>query len=200
MSALIEIPIPVQGFELVRDEIGRVLKVELENQKTIKSLEEDINVYVERSIPFTNSEQFMLNVLLVSSNYSGMTQKDTQGRTIFFIDIHTTGKESSSNTGDFDSASRLHKYIGMVRYILEYSEYKTLGFPPGFIAGGSVDDFNIMEPKQTQDGDFTRMGRIMVSYKIQENQATVQGIPLQGNHSKVTLYETDLGYKYELNN
>lgn len=202
MSALISNIIPVQGFELVRDEIGRILKVELENQKTLNPsvITEDINVYSERITPFSNSEELAINVLLTSSNYSGMTQKDTQGRTLYFIDVYTTGKEKEGLTGDLVSSSRLHRFIGLIRYILEYSEYKTLGFSPGFIGGGSVDEFNILEPSQQQDSDFTRMARITVSYKIQENQSMIQGIPLTKNSTQVKLSLTDLGHKYEFNN
>ena len=129
-----------------------------------------------------------------------MTQKDTQGKTIFLVDIYTNGKSSPQVSGGLDSSKRLHKYIGMVRYILQYSEYKTLLLPLGIIAGGSVDDFNIMEPAQQQDSNYIRMGRITVSYRIQENQQLVQGITFDSLVTTVKLEDTDLGYKFELNN
>ena len=200
MAVKIQEQIGQQGFEIVRDMIGAVLLEELENQKVLQGFEEDINVYQERTTPIQTSEQVLINVQLISSNYSGMTQKDTQGRTIYYIDIYTTGQESSDHTGDLNASLRLHKFVGMVRYILEYSEYKTLNMPLGVIAGGSVDDFFIFEPSLPQDSNFVRMGRVTVSYKIQERQAMIQGSELLGNNTTVKLNPTDLGYKYELNN
>jgi hypothetical protein len=200
MAAIIDEIISTQGFEVVRDYIGAILKEELENQKILQLLEEDINVYSERITPISNAENLVINVLLSSCNYSGMTQKDTQGRTIYYIDIYTNGISSEDADGGLNSSMRLHKYIGLVRYILQYSEYKTLKLPLGLIAGGSVDDFNILDPSQRQDSNSTRMARLTVSYRIQENQALIKGIPLLGNDTGVKLELTDLGYKYQFNN
>lgn len=200
MAAIIDHAIPSQGFELVRDLIGAILKQELENQKQLQNLEEEIQVFSERTTPFGNEEDLAINVLLSSANYTGMTQKDTQGKTIFLVDIYTNGKSSPQVSGGLDSSKRLHKYIGMVRYILQYSEYKTLLLPLGIIAGGSVDDFNIMEPAQQQDSNYIRMGRITVSYRIQENQQLVQGITFDSLVTTVKSEDTDLGYKFQLNN
>ena len=200
MAAIIDHAIPSQGFELVRDLIGAILKEELENQKTLQNLPEEIQVFSERTTPFGNEEELAINVLLSSANYTGMTQKDTQGRTMFLVDIYTNGRASNGTPGGLDSSKRLHKYIGLVRYILQYSEYKTLSLPLGVIAGGSVDDFNIMEPSQQQDSNFTRMGRVSVSYRIQENQALIQGTTLESMITTVKLEDTDLGYRFELIN
>lgn len=200
MAAIITDLIPKQGFEIVRDAIGSILKSELENQKIIQNLDEDISVYQERTTPFSNEENLAINVLLSSANYSGMTQKDTQGRTMYFIDVYTNAASNSNGTGDYNSSVRLHKFIGLIRYILQYSEYKTLGLPLGLIAGGSVDDFNILDPSQQQDTNFIRMARISISYRIQENQSLIQGIPLLNNSTGVKLSETDLGYVYEFQN
>lgn len=200
MAAIIDHAIPSQGFELVRDLIGAILKQELENQKQLQNLEEEIQVFSERTTPFGNEEDLAINVLLSSANYTGMTRKDTQGKTIFLVDIYTNGKSSPQVSGGLDSSKRLHKYIGMVRYILQYSEYKTLLLPLGIIAGGSVDDFNIMEPAQQQDSNYIRMGRITVSYRIQENQQLVQGITFDSLVTTVKSEDTDLGYKFQLNN
>ena len=200
MAAIITDLIPKQGFEIVRDAIGSILKNELENQKIIQNLDEDISVYQERTTPFSNEENLAINVLLSSANYSGMTQKDTQGRTMYFIDVYTNAASNPNGTGDYNSSVRLHKFIGLIRYILQYSEYKTLGLPLGLIAGGSVDDFNILDPSQQQDTNFIRMARISISYRIQENQSLIQGIPLLNNSTGVKLSETDLGYVYEFQN
>ena len=199
--ALINEIIPRQGFEIVRDMIGAILKLELENQKSLQPavLTEDINVYSERSTPVENAEELTINVLLSSANYSGMTQKDTMGRTIYFIDIYASASADHEERGDLRSAKRLHKYLGLCRSIFQYSEYKTLSLTPGSIGGTSVDDFGVADPDLTRNNsDFIRMARITFSVRIQENQGLIKGDPFTGNLSQIRLDETEKGYKYEI--
>ena len=200
MNAIIQEAIPAQNFEIVRDFIGAILKVELENQKSIQGFDEPVSIWQERISQIGNEERIFINVFLASANYSGMTQKDTQGRTLYVIDIYSNGIASDTKTADLDSAIRLHKWLGMIRYILEYSEYKTLGLPLGIIGGGSVDEFGITEPSLSEDTGKTRQARIGISYRVQENQSLVQGVPLEINGTKIKIALSEQGYSYEFNN
>jgi hypothetical protein len=206
MNPIISELIPQQGFEIVRDMIGAILKIEIENQKTLSnqqtpnSFQEDVRIFQERLSPIGESDEVVINVQLSSANYSGLTRKDTQGATIFFVDIYTTGKETDDKSGDIVSSSRLHKFLGLCRYIISHTEYKTLTLQPGVIAGVTVDGFNILEPSLKEDALFFRMGRLTISYKIQENQSMPLGNPLTASGTTVRLEETNLGYEYLLNN
>lgn len=206
MNPIISELIPQQGFEIVRDMIGAILKIEIENQKTLSnqqnpnSFQEDVRIFQERLSPIGESDEVVINVQLSSANYSGLTRKDTQGATIFFVDIYTTGKETDDTSGDIISSSRLHKFLGLCRYIISHTEYKTLTLQPGVIAGVTVDGFNILEPSLKEDSLFFRMGRLTISYKIQENQSMPLGNPLTASGTTVRLQETNLGYEYLLNN
>lgn len=202
MSALITNIIPPDNFELVRDVIGAILLLELTNQKTLQGFAEDITVYQERIKPIQADESLYINVLLDSATYGQYTPKDQQGRTIYFIDFHTTGKANVTPgvTGDLDSGQRLHRFMRMCRYILSSDLYRTLGFAPGAIGGKYVESLATAEPIHADDSNYTRMGRISFAVRIQENQALATPQILGGNDTIVKLQETTHGYQYVFDN
>ena len=130
-----------QNFELVRDAIGSILLIELEAQKQKQGFDENINIFSERTNPIQNDELLTINLSLESGDFSNKTQKDSQGKTFFNIDIYSKGAASSIESGSLNSSLKLHKYIGLVRYILQHTEYKTLGLPSGFIGGTNFENF-----------------------------------------------------------
>lgn len=194
--------IPQKNFETVRDILGQILFLEIQNQRIVWEIEEEISVYNERTTPISQGEEIVVNVLLNSANYSGMTQKSMQGRTAFFIDIYTSLKADQNGLSGQNSAKYLHKVIGWIIHVLEYSDYKTLGIPmsAGMIGGTSVDDFEILTQNLNQDSSFFKMGRVNFSARIIENTPLEQGDSFSGNDAEVKLDLTDKGYKYEFNN
>lgn len=198
MSALITNIIPPDNFELVRDAIGAMLLLELTEQKSLAgpAFPEDVNIYRERIKPIQADESLYLNVLLDSATYGQYTPKDQQGRTIYFIDICTTGKASDDLTGDLDSSNRLHRFIRMCRYILASSLYPTLGITPGIVGGKYVESFATAEPIHLGESSYSRMGRISFAVRIQESQLLAIPEALAGSDTTVKLEETEHGYKY----
>lgn len=202
MPAIIDSIIPQQNFEKVRDQIAVILLLELTKQKQLQGVlfPEPVNVFLERITPIDIQELVYVNVLLDSATYGGFTPKDSQGRTVFFIDIYTIGEAGDDISGSIDSTFRLHKFIGMVRYILSSTLYSTLGFPPGFIGGKYVESFATLDPSQKQDSNFSRMARIQFAVRIQENQDMWDGVPLMISNTTVKLELTNKGYKYVFEN
>lgn len=196
--ALITDIIQQQGFEKVRDAIGAILTLELANQKVLQGLQEDINVYVGRSVPFQQSEGFMINVLLDSTNYGSMNEVDVMGSTNFNIDIFTTGYEDINNIGGYNSSVTRDKYLGMCRSILQSTIYKTLGLPLGLIGGTYCENFEVFDSPNAQDSSFTTMARLSFSVRILENQQLWSGVNLADSFTDVKLDLTDKGYKYNL--
>lgn len=198
MSALIEEIIPEQGFEIVGNKIGTIIFEELSKQKELQPLRitEELNVFSESSVPESITENLTINVLFDSANYGSISEKDAQGKTNFFIDVYTTGVETDGVPGDVDSAKRLHKFLGLCRYILQSSKYKILGFPAGLIGGTYVESIETLPPAQKQDSAFTRFGRITFGVKIQENQKLWEGVLLSQSDSNIKLQLTEQGYKY----
>ncbi|MNQ44427.1 hypothetical protein D3C85_581820 [compost metagenome] len=200
MAAIITEIIPIQGFEIVLNKIGVVLFEELSNQKTIQVINGDFDVFIERQESYDKSEDVVINVSLDNDNFSGKTQKDSQGLTTFFIDIYSKGflaMKIGSNTFFRDKRSI---YAGLIRYILASTKYNKLGFEPGFIGGAYVDNIAYQSTPENEDGSFVKFARINYSVRIQENQKNWSGIPFMGNDSEIKLSETQLGYKLTFNN
>lgn len=200
MPALITGTIPTQGFELVRDRIGAILLLELTYQQTIQSLTEELNIFSERSVPADSSDELYINVLLGGAEYGQMTQKDAQGRTLFFIDIYTSAEETDMALGSFISAQRLQKYAGMCMYIFRSPYYKTMAGMAPKIGGTYVESLSLLDPHQKEDTDFTRFGRIQLAVRIQEDTEVWPGVPLEINNTTVKLDSTEKGYKFVFNN
>ena len=189
-----------QNFELVRDAIGSILLIELEAQKQKQDFDENINIFSERTNPIQNDELLTINLSLESGDFSNKTQKDSEGKTIYNIDIYTIGKSSPSGSGSNDSAFRLHKFIGMIRYILSHTAYRTLGLTPGFIGGSQIESFFIMDADLKQDSNYLKMARITFSVRINENQSMENGVLIDESLAVVKLDETDLGFVYKFKN
>ena len=200
MSNLIENIIPRQNFEIVGEKIGEILFLELQNQKNLQNFSDPINVFSERTIGFGNEDEIYINICLSSGSYSEKTQKDQQGLTVFNIDVFSNAKESEGKSGGENSAYRLQKFIGMIRYILSHTDYKTLGLPLGFIGGTSFESFEISEPDYKQDSSFFKMARILFSVRIWENQSMSKFSAFEGNSTSVKLDLTELGYKFNFKN
>jgi len=197
MPPLITEIIPQQGFEKVRDQIGLILITELKNQKQLQGFEEDVFVYTERIVPMSEDEDLYFNILLDGATYGSFTEKDTHGRTMYYIDVYTTGRDSDSASGSVDSALRLHKFIGMVRFILSSTKYKTLALPLGLIGGTYVESFTTPDPNRSDDSNFTRFARLAFAVRIQENQDAWDGVEILTTETRVRLEESDKGYRYE---
>lgn len=200
MAAIITEIIPIQGFEIVLNKIGVILFEELTNQKNIQAITGDFDLFIERQEPYDKAEDVVVNISLDNDNFTGKTQKDSQGLTSFFIDVYSKGflamkRDSSSYFRDKRSV-----YTGLIRYILSSTKYNKLGFEPGFIGGAYVDSISYESTPGNEDGSFVKFARINFSVRIQENQKNWSGVPLLGNDSSVKLAETNLGYKLTFNN
>lgn len=206
MPAVITSAIPEQGFERVRDLIGAILLVELTNQQTLKSLTEELNIYTEKSTPSDSSDELEIVVTLANAEYGEMTQRDAQGKTIYFIDIYTSAETVPANgstpatPGGYISGKRLHQYVGLCMYIFRAPYYRFMGLPLGLIGGTYIESFMLEDPHAKEDTDFTRFGRIKLAVRIQENTEQWSGIPLEINNTTVKLDLTEKGYKFVFNN
>jgi hypothetical protein len=201
MPALITTPIPQQGFEFVRDQIGAILKLEIANQKALdpSRFPETAEIWLERTIPADSSDEVSINVHVSGALYGNMTQMDAQGRTLYNIDIDTSGMQTELVTGSEVSVKMMHKYIGIVMYIFRSAFYRTLGLQ-GKIGGTYVEQFQTLDPNRKEDTDFTSFTRIQIAVRIQETTIPWQGLVLLGNDTTVKLDLTEKGYKFVLNN
>lgn len=204
--ALITEIIPPQGYEIVQNRIASILLEELTNQKTLQGLTSEFEVFLERQEPFDKSEDVMLSVICSHADYDDYTSKDSQGGTMYYIDIYCKAQGTPISDPSMVSRSKLFTYVGMVRYILQSGKYQTLGLPYGLIGGRYVKkvlfdtDYSSFGNHSNWDGSFIRFCRIFYLVRIQENQQLWDGIPLLGNDTNITLEETSKGYKLNFNN
>lgn len=198
MPAIITEAIPEQGFETVGKQLGAILTLELANQKTLQSFDESCEVFHERTAPYDKSEDVMVNVLLESIGFNEHTQSDMNGDTGFNIDVFANATSSEGKAGDTESMRLVQKYVGLCRYILSSTKYKTLGFDPGWIGGVYVQNVQVYEVDTNQDGRNVRMMRMTVMVRIRESQELWPGTLLTQHDSTIKLNETEKGFKYEL--
>lgn len=206
MAAIINEIIPLQGFDIVETRIGEILLTELTNQKNLQGLTSDFGVFLERQEPMDKSEDVVITVTLMDTNFSEFTTKGSQGNTIYVIDVYASGTASDTETASINSRIKIHKYVGMIRYILSSAKYLTLGFPPGLIGGKYVErihfdtDYSNFGNHSNFDGSFIRFARIFYAVRIQEDQELWTPIALEGADSVYKLDDTEKGTQIIFNN
>ena len=178
-------PIPDQNYIICGKQIGAILTDELNNQYN----EFDDWVYWERSTPFGNDENIQINVLCSNQYFENYNSKTKEGTTTYFVDVYVNN----------NSASLIQEIAGKICYIFNNDEYKTLGFPLGFIGGGGVQTLQFDTDVNKQDSDYFRMCRITLNYRIYETSMYELGIPLLINSTDIKLNLTNKGYNYFTN-
>jgi hypothetical protein len=200
MSVLITEKIPVQNFEIVKNNLEVILFKELDNQVKKQCTDLDIQVFTERQEPYDKGEDVVVNVSLNNIPYSGIDEKNTTGNLSFNIDIYARGFTTLDNDGNKFSRSKLELVTGWIRYILSSTKYSTLGFQKGIIGGTYVDSIQFIDNYGNQDGAYVRMARLQFSVRVIENQSMFDGIELLGNDTIIRLYDGSKGYKLTFNN
>lgn len=197
MSALIDVLIPRQNYELVLDRIGEILAVEFENQAVLNNYDlDDVTVYKERTVPLQPSELAMVNVSLFSDDFVEDTQSQSQGMVRYLIEVFTNSSTTDDDRGDTLAALRLHRILGVIRSILMDPRYKTLGFLPPSIGHRKVERIFFMAAPN-QDANTTRIGRLEFLVKVPEVPGSfVTPVALNESFTQVSLVNTDFGYQW----
>lgn len=195
-SHKIEEIIPTQNFEIIRDIIGAILTVELENQKTLQGFSYPINVYSGRSTPFQDSEKVMVNVSCDSGNYNTITEFSARGPIMFTVDVYVSSKQTDTDDGGKVSSIIRDKFIGMIRYILSSHFHRTLGLTDGNVLGTYVRGFDNYEPQNNSDSSFVKMSRLNFEVDIYEDQKVYAGVQISSIFTDIKLELTNKGYKY----
>lgn len=192
--------IPQQGFEKALYKTALVLFTELTAQKDTHNNMPDFSVFVERMTPYDKSEGVMINVTTNAINYGQYTERDSQGKTDFNIQVYSPLEHTYIDANDDTKTFTLHKVIGLIRYILQSTRYLRLDLPAGLIGGTYVENIQFFDDFNNQDGANIRMANMVFSVRVQENQELWAGVTLFNNTSQIKLDDTDLGYKVISNN
>lgn len=198
MSKLINVIVPEQGFEIVRNRIGEILSDEFENQALNYNPDISAKIFVERTQHFDKTELSAVNVCLATGNYGNKHQGSVVGTYQYNIDVYVSAKTKNDDKGDVLAAKKLQRLLGFCRYVLEDPYYKTLGFAPGFIARVFAGGIAIAQPED-KDAANVMMGRLIMNVILTETNSLSTPKLIAGYETKVKLDETTQGYYYEGN-
>lgn len=193
--------IPAQYFEVIRDRIAEILADELDGQ-VLLTYDTDLEVkgvYVERSVPFDNTEMPAINVSFSGGDYNNQTVRDADGSYSFFIDVFTQAKTTDDDRGDKLAMFKLHKLLGVCRAIIQNPIYKTLGFEPPFIMSRQISSIVIAAPKEGEALKVV-MGRLILAIVAPEDTQLLTAELIAGFDTQVKLALTDKGYIYSGDN
>lgn len=199
MAILIDEIIPVQGFEVVTQQIGAILLLELDNQNNIQSTDYGLDVYLERIEPIDKSEDIVVNVSLDNMQNVQHNEFSLEGQNTFNIDVYCFGEESSTETASTNVRVKLQRVVGWIRYILSSPKYKTLDFAPGLIGGTYVQSITFDDNFGKEDSSMTRMARLQFMVRVYEQQNEDLTAEFTGNDTVIKLGLTEKGYKLIFN-
>jgi hypothetical protein len=193
----INLIIPTQRFEIIRDRIGEILSDEINNQYMLANLPNVPKVWVGRSYPFEQMDMPAINVSLSRIDYTNKDQLSVSGENIYNIDVYTSSPDTEANTGDKIAMISLHKIVGMCRAIVENPAYSNVGIAPPFSSTSLVRNIEFLDPVNHPDTVNQTVGRIEFMVVAPEDMTGQNATPLARSETKVTLEETDKGYFYQ---
>ena len=193
----INVPIPQQNFELVRDKIAQILALEFGNQYTLTGNElMNLNVWVERFIAFDKVELPAINVVFDQTNYNHNDANTSAGDNRYNIFVINRASHTASQRGDTRATQELNRIMGIARYIIMHPAYHTLDFAPGFIFGRNVDMMRAIEPTDQGDGTQTIAAQMSATVRMNEHNGAIAPVSGEIVSTSVKLAETDKGYYY----
>jgi len=195
MPSKINEAIPIQSFEVVRQQIGSILAVELESQATLQNDNRlGAKVFDERFAKIDRSEGPVVNVTFVSSVLEHADPTGTRYLCTYHIDCYESSRSTQTKRGDTRSLVRLQKLMGVCRGILQHSKYIRLDLNPPLVLSRNVTGMQIAQPEEFQDALAMTMGRLTLNVQVSQNEGTSEPIELTSWISQVKLEETDKGY------
>lgn len=195
--------IPAANFELIRDQIGAVLKLEIDNQKVLDpTFVLPKKIWKERSVPFNANEFPAINVRFQNGSYDERSREEKQVHAIYtyFIDISFIAKSTAGegNTGDQLATVALHKMMRVVRAILANPAYDTLGFDRPFNKRAWVNSIEVFEPLEFADATNQINGRVEYCIEVPEYVTIPVGSNLLNEiTTQVKINESEEGYFWD---
>lgn len=189
----ISIQIPQRNFELIRDNIGSILILELSDQDYTN----EVSVWRERNTPFDIIDLPAVNISFDSNSNLAQTTSSKRNENTYFIDVTVNSKHSDITKGDVEANLKCQRICGIIDYILSCPEYQFLDFEIGLIESRWISDINIGR-LQNQDSRHTVTGRITFKVRAREDVNKISGTQIKILGSQVKLDLTDKGYKFEL--
>ena len=201
MAANINYIIPQQQFELIRDQIGLIIALELSNQYILQPTQDVLNakVFLERFIPFDDTELPAINIYFDKETFSAKNHLSAVGDLQYNIDCHVLANDEDGKRGDYESSIKLHKLLGTIRYILASAEYLRLGLTAGIVEKKEITSIAVA-PSNVQDSNHINIGRISFSVRSSESVQELSGSPVESIQTNAKIESTDKGYTIKIIN
>lgn len=195
--AKLNIPLGKRAYEVIRDRIGAILMIELENQAAIQydDLFYDIPIFVQRSKPINHAEEKIINVSVDDITYQGHTQINSIGTYTFFIDVVMTSSSTDDERGDMNSAYDCQRLASVCATILDSPHYKTLDFKPPFIGRCNVTSIN---PGKISRGEATELNAVRITLEVMsgEDKPLEDVTELNSIYTRLFLENSKNGFLY----
>lgn len=192
--------IPQQNFEIIRDQIGAILTLELADQTDAGA--DEFEVWSERVVNWNNEEKKVINVTFDNAPYDNHNPKSRTGENQYFIDVIALAQhegDAKTEKGDVLASLLVQRIAGVIAYILSSPEYYYLDFQPGLIQSRWVSEIKTGK-LQEQDATHRQVCRVTFKVKANELVGDLTGVQTLISSSQVKLDDTDKGHKYEIVN
>ena len=188
------------SFEIVRDQIAAILKLEVTNQVQLATVAGkdaslwDVDVFSERSNPweqYQNAEVDEPNTPIVNVWFDSANSDDAASDTVerqkvngtFNVDCYACGISTETgeghNPGDQQAALNLHRVIRLVRNILMAGTHTYLGLR-GLVWGRKLDSITIFQPSADDSTMQNIVGaRLVFRVIFNEFSPQVESVPLE---------------------
>lgn len=196
---MLETLIPVQNFELVRDRLALVLQAELENQQYLGA---DIivpTIYIERGVPFNDTELPAINVQYSGGAYGNKDVTQVQGTYTYYIDIMAQNSTAGTERGDMLAMIAVQRLAGLVRAILDNPLYITLGFSRPSLGHVEASSMQIAERGDT-DAKNNAMARVIYIAQVAEGNVLITAPEFAAANSAIKIDISEAGFLYVTNN
>lgn len=185
-------------FEIVRDQIAAILKLNIENQKLLAanagkdSSLWDLKIYSERTNPWEEFQDAegpqspIVNVwfdMLDSDDAGSDTVERQKVNGLFNVDCYACGTSIETaeghSSGDEVSALTIHRTVRLLRNILMAGTYTYLGLR-GTVWGRKVNSINIFQPSADDATMQNIIGaRLVFRVTFNELSPQVEAVPLE---------------------
>lgn len=209
MAAKLEKILP-SNFELIRDRVGAILKEEIDNQALlygtgtspdiIPDPELTCNFGIERTGAVNRDELIEVVIGIQRMGFDNQNAISQRNSITFFVDVYTNAIDKENAPGDYTSAKKLHKLVGIVRAILQSPAYIKLGFANGVIERTTVYDAIFPTKDDDHDSANSRMARVYFKVDAHEEVKTMAPIAAGSYETTVKLGLTEKGYMFIYSN
>lgn len=185
---------PPQKFELIRNIIGAILRVELDHSILTDSTLR-VTTITSRLTSLDKEELPAINITFAGSTPIAKDNDGVRCTCRYNIDVHTNSKD------DEESALVIRdRLAGVVRYILDHPEYASLGYPPGFVASSTFTDIDASEPSNYSETEYVSTVRLVFEIEVVDENILTEAAIIDEALTRVKLCKKDKGYVYEYNN